>query len=95
MPQLLDYDAARTKARKLIEKPSDDASKLPIAERQAEEAREVFEVLNQQLLNDLPILLDLRVNFLDPSFESSECLPRSHAVSLALCTIRCDRMYSS
>jgi len=68
--KLLDYDAARTKARKLIEKPSDDASKLPIAERQAEEAREVFEVLNQQLLNDLPILLDLRVNFLDPSFES-------------------------
>ena len=27
--QLLDYDAARTKARKLTEKPSNDASALP------------------------------------------------------------------
>jgi hypothetical protein len=27
--KLLDYDAARTKARKLAEKPSDDPSKLP------------------------------------------------------------------
>jgi len=71
--KLLDYDAARTKARKLTEKPSDDAGKLPIAEKQSEDAREVFEVLNQQLLNDIPVLLDLRVPYLDPSFE---CMTR-------------------
>lgn len=38
--QLLDYDAARTKARKLTEKPSDDSSKLPLAEKASEDARE-------------------------------------------------------
>lgn len=38
--QLLDYDSARTKARKLVDKPSDDSGKLPLAERQAEDARE-------------------------------------------------------
>lgn len=38
--KLLDYDAARTKARKLVERPSDDPSKLPLAERQADEAKE-------------------------------------------------------
>jgi hypothetical protein len=38
--QLLDYDSARTKARKLIDKPSDDSGKLPFAEKQAEDARE-------------------------------------------------------
>lgn len=27
--QLLDYDAARSKARKLTDKPSDDSTKLP------------------------------------------------------------------
>lgn len=74
--QLLDYDAARTKARKLVEKPSDDSSKLPLAERQSEEAREVFEVLNQQIMTDIPILLDLRVPYLDPSFE---CMIRMQA----------------
>jgi len=74
--KLLDYDAARTKARKLVEKPSDDSSKLPLAERQSEEAREVFEVLNQQIMTDIPILLDLRVPYLDPSFE---CMIRMQA----------------
>lgn len=40
LQQLLDYDSARTKARKLIDKPSDDSGKLPLAEKQAEDARE-------------------------------------------------------
>jgi hypothetical protein len=29
----------------------------------------VFEVLNNQLMTELPVLLDLRIPYLDPSFE--------------------------
>lgn len=74
--KLLDYDSARTKARKLVDKPSDDSGKLPLAEKQAEDAREVFEVLNTQLMTELPTLLDLRIPYLDPSFE---CMVRLQA----------------
>jgi hypothetical protein len=69
-PQLLDYDAARTKHRKLIEKPADDATKLPRAEKEYEDAKVIFETLNAQLLEELPQLLDLRIPYLDPSFEA-------------------------
>lgn len=47
--QLLDYDSARTKSRKLVEKPSEDSSKLPLAERQTEEAKESAYRLHIQL----------------------------------------------
>ncbi|KAM0755505.1 BAR-domain-containing protein [Meredithblackwellia eburnea MCA 4105] len=67
--KLLDYDSARTKVRKLSDKPSDDPTKLPRAEQELEQATEVYEILHNQLINDLPILLDLRVPYLDPSFE--------------------------
>ncbi|KAK0530251.1 BAR adaptor protein Hob3 [Tilletia horrida] len=65
--KLLDYDAARTKHRKLVEKPSDDPSK---AERELEDAKILFEQLNNQLLEELPQLIDLRIPYLDPSFEA-------------------------
>ncbi|KAE8214091.1 hypothetical protein CF319_g104 [Tilletia indica] len=68
--KLIDYDAARTKHRKLIEKPSDDPSKLPRAEREMEDAKILFEQLNNQLLEELPQLIDLRIPYLDPSFEA-------------------------
>lgn len=77
--KLLDYDSARTKARKLIEKPSDDSGKLPLAEKQSEDAREVFEALNNQLLTDLPVLMDLRIPYLDPSFEAMVRMQASFA----------------
>lgn len=67
--KLLDYDAARSKARKLSDKPSDDTTKLPRAEQESETAREVFEAMDEQLRNDLPQILDLRIPYLDPSFE--------------------------
>lgn len=65
--KLLDYDAARSKARKLAEK--DDAIKLRAAEAEEEQTRAVFEALDAQLKEELPQLLDLRVPYLDPSFE--------------------------
>ena len=67
--QLLDYDAARTRLRKLTEKAQEDPVKVPRAEKEEEEAREIFELLDSQLRNDLPLILELRVPYLDPSFE--------------------------
>lgn len=88
--QLLDYDAARSKARKVGEK--DDHIKLravrsPVtgsyslsnaklvvsivqqAEVEEEQAREIYQALDGHLREELPQLLDLRVPYLDPSFE--------------------------
>ncbi|CEH15978.1 bar-domain-containing protein [Ceraceosorus bombacis] len=68
--KLLDYDSARTRHRKLLEKPSDDPTRLPRAEKELEEAKILFESLNDQLMTELPQLLELRIPYLDPSFEA-------------------------
>ncbi|OLL23176.1 Protein hob3 [Neolecta irregularis DAH-3] len=68
--KLLDYDSMRSKVKKLVDKPSDDAQKLPRAEKEAQIAKEVYERLNEQLSTELPQLIDLRVPYLDPSFEA-------------------------
>ncbi|KAI0757872.1 BAR-domain-containing protein [Irpex lacteus] len=68
--KLLDYDAARSKLNKLINKPSEDPTKLPKAQQENDDAKEVFDYLNDQLIAELPQLLDLRVPFFDPSFEA-------------------------
>ncbi|KAJ1036169.1 hypothetical protein NDA18_000035 [Ustilago nuda] len=68
--KLLDYDAARSKHRKLVDKPSDDPTKLPKAEKELEDARVIFETLDEQIKGELPQLVDLRVPYLDPSFEA-------------------------
>jgi len=68
--KLLDYDAARSRLRKLIDKPSDDATKLPRAQEENDQTKDVFEMLNEQLISELPQLMDLRIPFFDPSFEA-------------------------
>ncbi|KAF9574709.1 hypothetical protein EC968_005714 [Mortierella alpina] len=68
--KLLDYDAARSKVRKLVEKPSEDATKLPRAEHEADTLRESYESMNAQLTTELPKIIDARVAYLDPSFEA-------------------------
>jgi bridging integrator 3 len=68
--KLTDYDGLRAKVKKLTEKPDKDVQKLPMAEREAEMARSAYEGLNTQLLDELPQLIDLRVPYLDPSFEA-------------------------
>ena len=68
--QMIDYDAARSKLRKLVDKPSEDPAKLPRAQQENDEAKEVFDLLNDQLIAELPQLLDLRVPYFDPSFEA-------------------------
>jgi len=56
--------------KRLVDKPSDDPTKLPRAEKEAAMAREIYEELNEQLTTELPQLIDLRVPYLDPSFEA-------------------------
>ena len=60
----------RAKVKKLVEKPDKDASKLPRAEKEADMAKAAYEQLNEQLYTELPQLIDLRVPYLDPSFEA-------------------------
>ncbi|EMD37392.1 hypothetical protein CERSUDRAFT_114064 [Gelatoporia subvermispora B] len=68
--KLLDYDSARSRMNKLIQKPSEDPTKLPKAQQEHDDAKEVFDMLNAQLINELPQLLSLRVPYFDPSFEA-------------------------
>jgi len=68
--KMLDYDATRNKVRKLTDKPSEDATRLPKAQQEHDDAKEVFDYMNKVLIEELPQLLDLRIPFFDPSFES-------------------------
>ena len=74
--------------RKLIDKPSEDPTKLPRvclsntmssltlslrcqqAQQEHDESKEMFDLLNESLIAELPQLLDLRVPYFDPSFEA-------------------------
>lgn len=83
---MLDYDSARSKLRKLIDKPGEDPTKLPRvrlvpdkcsaltslhqAQQEHDETKEMFDILNDQLITELPQLLELRVPYFDPSFEA-------------------------
>lgn len=67
---LLDYDSARSKVRKLVDRPSEDPSRLPRAEQEANIARERYENLNSIIINDLPKVIELRVPYIDPTFEA-------------------------
>ncbi|PNS18501.1 Protein hob3 [Sphaceloma murrayae] len=68
--KLLDYDAMRAKVRRLVEKPDKDASKLPTAEKEMEMAKAQYEQINQVLYSEIPQLIELRVPYLDPTFEA-------------------------
>ena len=68
--KLLDYDALRAKVKKLTEKPDKDVTKLPRAEKEMEMSKAAYDQLNEQLCSELPQLIDLRVPYLDPSFEA-------------------------
>ncbi|KAF9081492.1 hypothetical protein BGX27_004880, partial [Mortierella sp. AM989] len=67
---LLDYDNARAKVRKLVERPSEDSTRLPRAEHDANICRDMYENMNAQLATELPKIIEARVSYLDPSFEA-------------------------
>jgi bridging integrator 3 len=54
----------------LTEKPDKDVTKLPRAEKEMDMAKVAYDQLNEQLSSELPQLIDLRVPYLDPSFEA-------------------------
>ncbi|KAF4551018.1 HOB3-like protein [Elsinoe fawcettii] len=68
--KLLDYDSMRAKVKRLTEKPDKDAAKLPAAEKEAEMAKQQYEQINQVLYSEIPQLIELRVPYLDPTFEA-------------------------
>ncbi|KAI9653349.1 MAG: hypothetical protein M1831_006054 [Alyxoria varia] len=68
--KMLDYDRLRANAKRLTEKPDKDPQKLPLAQKEADAAKTHFEQLNLQLSEEIPQLIDLRVPYLDPSFEA-------------------------
>ncbi|OAA75901.1 hypothetical protein LLEC1_04995 [Akanthomyces lecanii] len=68
--KLLDYDALRAKVKRLVDKPDKDATKLPRTEKELDMAKQLYEQLNEQLSTELPQLIELRVPYLDPSFEA-------------------------
>ncbi|KAI8898607.1 hypothetical protein BC833DRAFT_589221 [Globomyces pollinis-pini] len=68
--KLLDYDRTRTTVKKLIDKPSEDPSKLAKAEADCTHARNQYEPLNQQLVTEIPQLIDMQIPYLNPSFEA-------------------------
>lgn len=65
-----DYEQAKSKVRRLVDKPAKDAAKLPRAERELSLAKDIFDDLNVQLKTEIPQLIDLRVPYFDPSFEA-------------------------
>lgn len=56
--------------KKLAEKPDKDVTKLPRTEKEMDMAKQAYDQLNEQLCSELPQLIDLRVPYLDPSFEA-------------------------
>lgn len=58
---MTDYDAARAKVKKLVEKPADDTTRLPRAQAEHDEAKDIFTMMNDQLIAELPLLVDLRI----------------------------------
>ncbi|KAJ1975469.1 BAR adaptor protein Hob3 [Dimargaris xerosporica] len=68
--KLLDYDQAKSKLKKTIDRPTDDVNRAPQAEQAANNAREMYTVLNQQLLDEIPRFINIRVPYLEPSFEA-------------------------
>lgn len=68
--KLLDYDAARSRLRKLMDKPSEDPTRLPKAQQENDETKETFDLLNDMLRAELPLMLEERIPYFDPSFEA-------------------------
>lgn len=69
----LDYDAMKSKVKKLVEKPEATAEyDTKMAELQAGlgETEQLYDEINAKLKTELPRLINLRIPYLDPSFES-------------------------
>jgi amphiphysin len=73
--KLLDYDSMKNKVKKLIEHPASTdveqyETKLKTCNDELKELEEKYIDVNNQLITELPKLINLRVSYFDPSFES-------------------------
>lgn len=69
----IDYDALQGKVQKLIDHPKEDPGyepKLLSAREDLEQALETYGFLNAQLKDELPKLIEMRIPYLNPSFEA-------------------------
>ncbi|KCV68838.1 hypothetical protein H696_04256 [Fonticula alba] len=83
---MLDYDSLRARVRRSAEKPDSDATRLPRLEADCNAAKELYQRLNQELVEDLPRLIDSRVPYLDPSFSALAKAQYSYYHSCATAT---------
>ena len=70
--KLVDYEALMAKVKKLSENPTEEKiyeTKLNEAQSQLEESQKAYQVVNDQLKNEMPKFVNLRIPFLDPLFE--------------------------
>lgn len=68
--KLLDYDKLKAQVRKLTEKPDKDVTKLPAVQREFDLAKQNYDEINDLLATEIPQLIELRVPYLDPTFEA-------------------------
>ncbi|ODV66168.1 hypothetical protein HYPBUDRAFT_111973 [Hyphopichia burtonii NRRL Y-1933] len=67
----LDYDAMKNKLKKTIEKPTNEHElKLTDYQNQLDSIESTYNDLNSKLKQELPKLINLRIPYIDPSFES-------------------------
>lgn len=69
----IDYDALRAKVQKLIDNPKDDPAfepKLRDTQEELSRAQTAYGVLNNQIKDELPQLIEMRIPYLNPSFEA-------------------------
>lgn len=82
--KLLDYDAVRSKNRKLIERPNEDPTKLPRAEQEVQEMKTIFDHYHVSLKQELPKLIAMRITYLEPSFEALLKLQHIYATEASI-----------
>lgn len=72
--KLLDYDAMRNKVKKLVDAQHTDhddfENKLRESNEELKDLEDKFVEINNQLKDEIPKLVNMRVAFFDPSFES-------------------------
>ncbi|KAJ1652200.1 BAR adaptor protein Hob3 [Dispira simplex] len=68
--KVLDYDQARSKLKKLSDKTMEDEPRVMQEEQAAEQAQKTYEVLNQQLIDEIPQFINIRIPYMEPSLEA-------------------------
>lgn len=67
--KLLDLDAAKSKVKGEVEKPSKDSNRLVELEEKCAQKQQMFAKYNDQLVEGIPILFDMNQPYFEPSLE--------------------------